>query len=217
MTENDLPTAKTGSWYDGFLYDKLIIPMATWLLEMIAGSIPQNSAVVEVGCGPGALAFKLSGKCSNVTAVDVSKRMIEYANKRKLKRGIRNVEFICMDASQMAERIDKHFDYAVASFCLHEMEPRRRSVVTRNCLSLADRMIIADYRAPFPKTTVGVAQTLLEAMEGKWRYRNFRSWQGAGGIDGFIESMNLEKITETEWKDGIGKTIQVSQGSGKGK
>jgi ubiquinone/menaquinone biosynthesis C-methylase UbiE len=210
MTEVVEHAVEAGSIFDGYLYDKLIAPMAVWLEDMILGLIAENCTVLEIGCGPGALACRLANKCSKVTAIDISKRMIEYANRKKKKLKIENDEFVCIAAAQLSEEMLNPFDYAVSSFCLHEMEPQQRPEVVRNCLLKSGKMIIADYRAPFPKSITALGNTIMEKLAGKRHYRNFYSWQASGGIDGFIERLCLTKINEIEWNDRCGKTIVVT-------
>jgi len=74
----------------------------------------------------------------------------------------------------------------------------------------SEKMIIADYMAPFPKSLTGLGNTILEKIAGKSHYQNFNDWQASGGIDGFIERLGLRRIYEIEWKDHCGKTIVVS-------
>jgi SAM-dependent methyltransferase len=211
MAELDRHATKAGSLFDGYLYDKLIAPMAVWLDDMILDLIVEKCTVLEIGCGPGALACRLADKCSKVTAIDISERMIEYANRKRNKRKIDNVEFVCMAAAQLlSEESRDRFDFAVSAFCFHEMEPQQRLEAVRNCLIRADKMIIADYMAPFPKSLVGLGNTIMEKLAGKSHYQNFCDWQASGGIDGFIERLGLRIIHKIEWKDHCGKTIVVS-------
>jgi SAM-dependent methyltransferase len=184
-------------------------PMARWLATDIFDSVGLNSTVLEVGCGPGALAFMLGGKCANVFGIDVSRRMIEQANRTKRKKPMANVSFECMDASTLERLAPNHFDYAIAMFCLHEMDPNKRELSVRQCLHLATEMIIADYRAAFPKGIVGTANNALEAIAGRRHYQNFKDWQASGGIDGMVERMCLEIIESREWNDKTGKTVIV--------
>jgi SAM-dependent methyltransferase len=210
MAEFDRNTAKAGSFFDGYLYDKLISPMAVWLEDMIVDLVAEKCSVLEIGCGPGALACRLANKCSKVTAIDISERMIAYANRKKNKGRIDNVGFVCMAASQLSDQSRDRFDYAVSAFCLHEMEPQQRPEAVQNCLAKSNKMIIADYMAPFPKSLVGLGNTIMEKLAGKSHYRNFCDWQASGGIDGFVERLGCRRIHEIEWKDHCGKTIVVS-------
>ena len=210
MTEIDERRVRAGAIFDGYLYDKLIAPMSVWLEDMILGLLTEKCTVLEVGCGPGALALRLAGKCSKVTAIDISRRMIEYANRRKNKQKVKNVEFVCMAVAQLTEEKLNPFDYAISSFCLHEMAPQQRSEAVRNCLLKAEKLIIADYKAPFPRSLAAFGNTAIERLAGARHYGNFCDWQASGGIDGLVERLRLTKTTEIEWKDRCGKTLVVT-------
>lgn len=201
---------KKHSWCEGYLYDKLLSPLAAWLVESIVDLVPNNSTVLEIGCGPGVLACRLGTKCANVTAIDISERMIEYAKRKKFQSKIENVDFLCFPAADIELKVQGHFDYAISSFCLHEMNSQQRYEAVRNCLKKSKRMIIADYRAPFPKSLIAFGNTTMEILAGKRHFNNFRTWQASGGIDGFTYSNNLTRITEIEWNDHCGKTVVVS-------
>jgi ubiquinone/menaquinone biosynthesis C-methylase UbiE len=209
MAAVDSHPVQRRSIVDGYLYDKLITPMAGWLEDMIYDLVEDACSILEIGCGPGALALKLSAKCSRITAIDISRTMVEYARLNQKRQGVGNVEFVCMAAAELSSVDWNRFDYAVATFCFHEMEPSQRAEAARLCLARSDMLIIADYSAPFPRSLVGIGNTLLEALAGKNHYRNFRDWQASGGIDGFLESLGLKRIKEIEWRDHCGKTVMA--------
>jgi SAM-dependent methyltransferase len=202
---------KKHTWIDGALYDRFVTPGTDWLMESILELIPISSRTLEIGCGPGELACRMGKKCRSVTAVDISERMIEYARRKAKKLGAANVEFVCIGATEIKKTITAGYDYAIASFCLHEMTPLERTVTVSDSLGLADKMIIADYRAPFPRSFVALGNITMEVLAGTRHHRNFKNWQSSGGIDGLIEMMNLRIVQELRWKDRCGKTIVVSR------
>lgn len=202
---------RTTKWYDGFLYNKVITPFEGEIMIIVDELIPIGSTVIDIGCGPGSLVLKLSTKCKKVTGVDISNRMIAYANTQKKKMQATNVTFICEDASTMGTIHDEKFSFAIVCLCLHGMSLKTRQDVIRNCFSLSQRVILADFISPFPKGIVGTGQILLEIIEGRESFRNFKEWQRKGGIDGFIEQMELNVIEERHWADGFGKTSLVNQ------
>jgi len=202
---------KTTKWYDGFLYSKLITPLEGEFMSLVDELIPIGSTVIDIGCGPGALVLKLSGKCERVTGIDVSDRMIAYAKKQKEKMGATNVTFVCEDASTMARIHDEQFSFATMCACLHGMSWRVRQDVIRNCYTFSEKVILSDFVSPLPRNIVGAGQILLEVLEGRESFRNFKEWQREGGIDGFIRQMGLTVVEEKHWSNGFGKTSLVSQ------
>jgi len=201
----------TAKWYDGFLYSKLISPLADAKMNLIDELIPIESTVIDIGCGPGSFVLKLSAKCKRVTGVDISNRMIAYARKQKEKMRATNVTFVCEDASKMQTIHDEHFSFAIICFCLHGMSCKVRQDVIENCFRLSRKLILTDFVSPFPKNIIGAGQILLEIIEGRESYRNFKEWQRQGGIDGFIKQMGLNVLAEKNWADGFGKTSLVSR------
>jgi SAM-dependent methyltransferase len=202
---------KNHSWCEGYLYDRLLSPLAAWLVQSIIELVPKNSTVLEIGCGPGVLARRLGTECAKVTAIDISERMIEYAKRKKIGEKVENVEFLCLPVADIMKKINEEYDCAISSFCLHEMDNQQRCEAVHNCLTLSKKMIIADYRAPFPKSATAFGNITMEVLAGKRHHTNFMSWQASGGIDGLIKSMNLKIINQIEWKDRCGKTVVVSR------
>jgi len=194
-------------WYDGFIYSKLVTPLQGKIISIIDELVPSDSTVIDIGCGPGALVLKLSAKCKSVVGLDKSAKMIAYASKQKEKIGANNVRFICEDAARKGILSGEHFSLAIICMCLHGMTHKERYSVIENCFTLTTKVIITDYLSQFPRNIVGIAQNLIEAVEGKESYKNFKEWQLHGGIDGFIKQIELYIEKERLWDDRFGKTI----------
>ena len=75
-----------------------------------------KGAVLDIGCGSGILAFELAQYYDNVVAVDLSEKMLAIASQ---KRSAPNIEYIQMDASQLA--IDRQFDLIVSAATFHHL------------------------------------------------------------------------------------------------
>ncbi|MBE9121050.1 class I SAM-dependent methyltransferase [Tychonema sp. LEGE 07199] len=73
-----------------------------------------KGAALDIGCGSGILAFELAKYYDNVVAVDISPKMLDIANQ---KRSAPNIEYIQMDASQLA--LDRKFDLIVSDTTFH--------------------------------------------------------------------------------------------------
>ncbi len=72
-----------------------------------------NDKILEIGCGLGQWTQIVGDKCRTITAVDISKEMIE---KSKKNNGLRNVKFVVSDflSFRTKEKFDKIF--AIRSF-----------------------------------------------------------------------------------------------------
>ena len=75
-----------------------------------------KGAVLDIGCGSGILAFELAQYYDNVVAVDLSAKMLAIASQ---KRSAPNIEYIQMDASQLA--LDRQFDLIVSAATFHQV------------------------------------------------------------------------------------------------
>ncbi|MEG3977644.1 methyltransferase domain-containing protein [Microcoleus sp. herbarium8] len=75
-----------------------------------------KGAALDIGCGSGILAFELAKYYDNVVAVDISAKMLDIANQ---KRSAPNIEYIQMDASQLA--LDRKFDLIVSDTTFHHL------------------------------------------------------------------------------------------------
>lgn len=199
----------SSTWYDGALYRAFITPLQGEMTCLVVELVPVGSTVIDIGCGPGALALTLSARCSSVVGVDVSPRMIAYADKQRAARDVSNVMFVCGDATSLTISPDLRFTHSTLSLCLHGMAPDTRRAVVTKCRSIAEKLILVDFVSPFPRGLLSVGQTLLEIIEGQASYRNFRDWQQRGGIDSFIDRMGLTVVEERRWSNGFGKAVLV--------
>ena len=75
-----------------------------------------KGAALDIGCGSGILAFELAQYYDNVVGVDLSAKMLEIASQ---KRSAPNIEYIQMDASQLA--LDRQFDLIVSAATFHHL------------------------------------------------------------------------------------------------
>ncbi|MEG4517424.1 MULTISPECIES: methyltransferase domain-containing protein [unclassified Microcoleus] len=75
-----------------------------------------KGAVLDIGCGSGILAFELAKYYDRVVAVDLSAKMLDIARQ---KRSAPNIEYIQMDASQLA--LDRKFDLIVSAATFHHL------------------------------------------------------------------------------------------------
>ncbi|WP_333123524.1 class I SAM-dependent methyltransferase [Microcoleus sp. Pol11C3] len=75
-----------------------------------------KGAALDIGCGSGILAFELAQYYDNVVAVDFSAKMLAIASQ---KRSAPNIEYIQMDASQLA--LDSQFDLIVSAATFHHL------------------------------------------------------------------------------------------------
>ncbi len=184
--------AGKNQWYDGLLYSWFFDSIEGGKRRMILDLIPEDSMVLDVCCGTGRLALEMAGKCRHVTGVDVSPRMLAFAEKQKQKRGIGNLEFVFGDATRLAECLERHFDVAVVSLALHEMDSEERHATVRAMASVADRLVLSDHTAPEPPTIPGFVINRIERLfGGPDVFPLYQEYLASGGIVGALERCGL--------------------------
>lgn len=92
-----------------------------FLLELF--QLPQNSAILDVGCGTGRHAIELAKRGYSVTGVDLSSGMLALAEQAAREAGVK-VTWLHADASRF--RASRLFDAAIClcqgAFCLLSLE-----------------------------------------------------------------------------------------------
>lgn len=85
------------------------------ILEKIALLKPDD--VLEIGCGCGSFTSKLSPYCGKITAIDLSKELIDRCHRENPKP---NVTYVCMDARNVVFS-DTSFDLVCERDSLHHI------------------------------------------------------------------------------------------------
>jgi SAM-dependent methyltransferase len=99
----------------------------------LAGNVSSRS-VLDVGCGPGALARLLAYRGASVVAIDASKRMIELARDDAKEAGVTpEPDFVVADAEHQSSLPPGPFDLVTLVLALQNME--RPDRVLRNLAS----------------------------------------------------------------------------------
>jgi len=82
--------------------------------DQFCGLLPQNSTLLEVGCGPGNITHYLFGKRPDlkILGTDISEQMLRLA-----KSNVPHVEFLQLDVRDLY-KLDKKFDAIVSGFCI---------------------------------------------------------------------------------------------------
>ncbi|MCX9010629.1 MAG: methyltransferase domain-containing protein, partial [Candidatus Methanoperedens sp.] len=55
--------------------------------------LKRNDTIIEIGTGTGSFAIEAAQHCGKVIAIDVSPRMLEFAQQKARMMGVTNVEF----------------------------------------------------------------------------------------------------------------------------
>jgi SAM-dependent methyltransferase len=183
-------------WYDGFFYDKVIAPNQDKSFRIVKKIIEKNSTVVDVGCGTGRLGFHLADHCGEYVGIDLSSRNISTAKKKLNRENSNNLKFIHHDILQYLDDLNPHFDYAILSYVIHEIDPGLREPVLMKLSEAAEKIILIDYLHPKPNNIPGKLITVVEFLAGRDHYSNFKSFMKNEGLSGLAGSTGMEIIKE---------------------
>ncbi|MFB2833743.1 class I SAM-dependent methyltransferase [Floridanema evergladense] len=76
-----------------------------------------RSAVLDIGCGSGILAFELAKHYQKVVAIDICQEMLDIA---KVKRSAANIQYLLMDAENLT--LDEKFDLITSANTFHHIQ-----------------------------------------------------------------------------------------------
>jgi SAM-dependent methyltransferase len=184
--------------YDGWLYHLAVDPALARARRLVRDQVRRGSALIDMGCGTGALLFSLADWCSGLAGVERSGRMWNYGRRRAEALGLNQIRFVRGDATRVDTFRDSSFDYASATMVFHETEREKRLPLLEEMRRLAPTLIIVDYRVPLPAGLSGVFIRLIERLAGRDHYRNFRSFVALGGLAPLLMKQGLsveEEIT----------------------
>ncbi|MCG6913420.1 class I SAM-dependent methyltransferase [bacterium BMS3Abin03] len=183
-------------WYDGLFYDKLIAPNQDRLFTLIKKLIEPQSKLIDVGCGTGRFSFTVSDKCESVLGIDLSERNINRANLLLLKNPQSNLSFKHTSVNELISNGEQHFDYAVLTYVIHEVNPEERILLLKEISKIADKIIIGDYLVPQPKGFWKLLNEAVEFAAGSEHYRNYKNFVSDGGITGIAGTAGLKIAKE---------------------
>ncbi len=183
--------------YDGWIYRTFIDPSLAGIRRRIATLVPEDSTVIDVGCGTGDQLLHIAHEIKSGVGVELSETMVNTSQRQAEHRGIGNCEFALLDATDLSRWEDRSFDLAMSSMVIHEMPVEKRIPVLLEIKRLGKRVILADWIYPQPSTWKNIGTHILERMAGRTHYSGFQSFMRAGGMPVLLEEVGLE-IVETQ-------------------
>ena len=183
-------------WYDGGFYDRFIAPNQRELFEQIIKLIEPHSDIIDVGCGTGFFSFSVSETCNTVMGIDLSKRNIDKANQNLEKNPNAKLSFRNAYLHDIVSQEKKHFDYAVMTYVIHEVNEEERIPLLNEIALVADKIIIGDYLIPRSTDFAGKIVKTVEFMAGAEHYRNFRTYEANGGIQYLADKAGFSVLKE---------------------
>lgn len=91
--------------------------------------------VLDIGCGPGGWVLDMAFEHQkiNITGIDISRIMIEYARAQAFTQGLNNANFRVMDATKPLDFPDNAFDIVNARFIFAFMPPSAWPALMQEC------------------------------------------------------------------------------------
>ncbi|HEY5535730.1 MAG TPA: class I SAM-dependent methyltransferase [Ignavibacteria bacterium] len=183
-------------WYDGWFYDKFIAPNQDKLFGQINNIINPDSRIIDIGCGTGRLSFTLLNKCNRILGIDLSEKNIERANLTLSKNPDSKISFTHKSLSEIISDGKEHFDYAVMTYVIHEVDESERVNLLEEMAQVANKIIIGDYFSLTGNGFINTINIIVEFLAGKDHYRNFKTYIRNGGINGIINKTNFKVLQE---------------------
>jgi len=200
------------NWHDGWFYANFIERITRAEDRIVKDFVKNDMCVIDIGCVTGSLALSLSGKCKAVTGIDVSPKMIQYAEKRRKKDSVSNVDFILTPKrEQFSEIISREYDCCILKLLVHEMHEEERASLIKQAGQISKEIILVDFIAPLPISFHGQRIFVLEFFAGRQHFRNFKKWHEQGGIDGFVKRQGLKIEQEKLSGNGTVKIVRVHE------
>ncbi len=182
---------------NGFVYARIIDPVLSKAQSGVISRLTPGQKVLDVACGTGSLSLAMAGKVSHVTGIDLSEEMIALARRSAHRRGIKNVTFDTMDASDLSSLGDNEFDVAVSSMAVHQFESGLALSILKEMKRIATEVIIMDYNYPVPQGILRPIIYTIERIAGGDHYRNFKRYNKLGGMDYFTGESGLEITSDS--------------------
>lgn len=185
-------------WYDGWFYDKIIAPNQDGLFGQIKKLIDPDSTIIDVGCGTGRFSFFVSGICKSVLGIDLSERNIKRADISLAKNPNSKISFKHTSTRKILGDGKEHFDYAVMTYVIHEVDAEERINLLNEISQVSDIIIVGDYLAPKPNTFWSFLNEVVEFMAGPEHYRNYKNYMTNGGIYFLAREGGFDIISEVK-------------------
>lgn len=186
-------------WYDGWFYDKAIAPNQDRMFGEIKKIIPQNSSVIDVGCGTGRFSFFIADKVKSIVGIDLSKKNIEKAKNNLLKTPTDKITFLHSNTSNLISE-NHHYDYAVMTYVIHEVNPDERISLLKEMALIADKIIIGDYLVPVNSGFWSMLNRVVEFLAGNEHFNNFKHFISNGGLSGLSKAAEMNILAEIKNK-----------------
>jgi len=168
--------------------DQLLAPVREQIIELCADS----SIILDIGCGTGDLLVRASHKVNKGVGIDSNHRMIHFANQRKARKDIKNIEYLCGNIFDI-DIPALGYDICTCTLFLHSLKRDEAIALLCKLKNCVQRLIICDYKQP--NTVSGkLGVEIDELISG--HYRRFKEYQRLGFFYSLISESGLQLLEE---------------------
>ena len=182
-------------WWAPWALNRIIEPLMRSLkiqTPSLAG-MKAGDRALDICCGTGALVLHLAKMNLFACGIDMDPRVIEVAEKKRVKLGLGNASFQVANALSLPFE-DNFFDYASISMTIHESPRAERDTIIsemRRVVKKKGKLVFIDYKVPMPKIPSSYTSKIVELVAGKEHNRCFKDYLQQGGLDALLEKHNL--------------------------
>lgn len=177
--------------FKALFYTALIDPLLKGLRRSVMENIDTSAKVIDIACGPGTLALEMSKKAGQITGIDLDEYLITFAASKAGKKGLLNLDFKVLDASDLSGYHNDEFDIAVTSMAVHQFPEELAVKILHEMKRISRKVIIADYNYPMPRSISRSLAYGIERIAKGEHHRNFRNFMSRGGISWFTGAVGL--------------------------
>ncbi|PTN32446.1 class I SAM-dependent methyltransferase [Desulfonatronum sp. SC1] len=183
--------------YIGWIQDIMLRRARMRVVEMLQSMGAMS--VLDACCGAGTLSKYLSRAGMDVTAVDLSKSMLQIARNKS-----HEVTFCHADVTQL--KLENSVDGSVIALSLHEMPEHSRAAVwesMKRCTLNNGPLVLLDYTpAVHPSLASRLAETIIWKDEKSLdeddpgHFQNFQEFMSIGGARGWLVEKRQHIVME---------------------
>ena len=145
-----------------------------------------------------------------IVGIDLSKKNIDKANQTLLKNPSPKISFHHTNLSDLISQ-NLHFDYAVMTYVIHEVNPEERITLLNEMVQVADKIIIGDYLVPVNKSFWALINNVVEFLAGNEHYKNFKHFVANKGLYGLIDKAGLKVVQEVKNKPETSQLVVLTK------
>jgi len=166
--------------------------------------IKKGEKLLDIGCGNGDQLFYFLKKDIECFGIDINKKAIKLADKKRKKHKFHNIFFQVAEASFLPFE-DDFFDCCIISLLLHENKREKIDKIVFEAKRVTKKtgcLIFIDFTSPLPGNFISFLIQKIEFFVGRENYKNFKDYLREGGIESVIRRNDLREAERKKIKKG---------------